>query len=276
MKIALEIELKSMHNPRTKLKGKLLSWTRSSLRARKLLSILRRKRPKGRNTEPARSPLHDAAVGFVGEPSDYSHVTNDKDVYQGEMTTDFQHTCSLAGSPPQEELPSAKDTITTLPSELLYKITTFMDDVGFVCFRNAHPRLRAMLSIDLLSISPSGKYIIRGIMGLHGVPSPVHHFCPHCTILSWHWMKYPDQKPSMDAIKRWRKHNVLAGMTVISVRRDGHFCEIGFKPERKRRKPSVETTPVLGETANCSLPSLAPIFQEHFAPNGVSDEPNSC
>ena len=59
-----------------------------------------------------------------------------------------------------------RDLLTTLPSEILFRIIAFMDDVGFVCLRYTHPRLRDMLSIDNLSINPCHKFMIRGLIGV--------------------------------------------------------------------------------------------------------------
>ena len=256
-----------------KLRKKFLSWIGFFIKAKRSSGEISREHSEGRNAEAARLPFHDTSVSFTNdssEPTHYpasGHTTDNRGKYRLEMIPNYQQTCLPKGGSSQEDLPSGRAIITTLPSELVYKIATFMDDVGFVCFRNAHPRLRDVLSIDQLSITPCGKYIIRGIMGLHNIPNPVIRFCPQCTMQSSHWIKYPDRKPSMAAIKLWRKNNVLAGMTTISIRRSGHFCDIGFRPRKAKRNPSPAITPILDDIANYSFSSLAPIVQEYFPTN---------
>ena len=136
----------------------------------------------------------------------------------------------------QEPAPSSVgvDKLSRLPSEILYKITTYMDDVGFVCLRNTHRRLRSNLDIDSLSVKASGKYIIRGLMGLHGIPNPATSFCPKCTERSKYWRRYPDEKPTFSAIQQWRKSNVYVSRSPIVVQRQGHFCNIGTIPKESQ------------------------------------------
>ncbi|KAL9632292.1 MAG: hypothetical protein Q9164_005406 [Protoblastenia rupestris] len=129
-----------------------------------------------------------------------------------------------------------QDMLTHLPSEIMYKITSFLDDVGFVCLKNTHPRLRSSLAIDHLSINACKKYIIRGLMGLHGIPNPSTAFCSYCTMHSEYWTHYPDQNPSISAIKEWRKVNALKGVgrTSIIIRKISHICEVGTKPTEEK------------------------------------------
>ena len=53
-----------------------------------------------------------------------------------------------------------KDLLSAAPPEVLFKIASLLDDVGYVCFRNAHRNIRNVLSIDSLSIKPAHKYIM--------------------------------------------------------------------------------------------------------------------
>lgn len=53
-----------------------------------------------------------------------------------------------------------RDLLSTAPPEIIYKIANLLDDVGYVCLRNTHRRLRSVLSIDSLSIKPAQKYIM--------------------------------------------------------------------------------------------------------------------
>ena len=142
------------------------------------------------------------------------------------------------GRLPSEQEPApgsvGLDKLSRLPSEILYKITTYLDDVGFVCLRNTHRRLRSNLDIDSLSVKASGKYIIRGLMGLHGIPNPTTSFCPKCTERSRYWRRYPDEKPTFSAIQQWRKSNVYVNRSPIVVQRQGHFCNVGTIPKESQ------------------------------------------
>ena len=125
------------------------------------------------------------------------------------------------------EASKTKGLLTEAPAEVLCRIADFLDDVGFVCLRNSHPRLRTVLTIDSLSITPVEKYVIRGLMGLHGIADPAASFCERRTLNSDYWKYYPDTKPGIVGVEQWRARNIMRSMRPIIVRREGHFCNVG-------------------------------------------------
>ena len=149
----------------------------------------------------------------------------------------------LVWPPPTDNPKRAKNkvnTLTQLPSEILYKIASHLDDVGFVCLRNTCTRLRASLAIETtIGFTPVQRYLLRGLYSLNGVMNPTKFFCATCTERSFY--SCPDQRPPIATLRGWRKKNVHDGRRARVVRcASGGWCEVGSlsaetKGEKQKR-----------------------------------------
>ena len=149
----------------------------------------------------------------------------------------------LVWPPPTDNPKRAKNkenTLGQLPPEILYKIASRLDDVGFVCLRNTCTRLRASLAIETtIEFTPVQRYLLRGLYSLNGVMNPTKFFCATCTERSFY--SYPDQRPAIATLRGWRNKNVHDGRRARVVRcACGGWCEVGSisaetKGEKQKR-----------------------------------------
>ena len=114
-----------------------------------------------------------------------------------------------------------------LPPEILYKIASYLDDVGFVCLRNTCMHSRDSLAIEsTVQLKPVQRYLLRGLCGLSGVMKPTGFFCATCTKRSL--MSYGDKRPTIAALRLWRNENVHRGRRMRVVRcACEDWCEVG-------------------------------------------------
>ena len=106
--------------------------------------------------------------------------------------------------PPVVESTTARNpqnTLAQMPAEVLYKIATYLDDVGFVCLRNTCARIRGSINIEgAIEFGAFQRYLLRGLLGLNDVMTSAGLFCEACTETSL--KSYPDKLPDIRSLKK--------------------------------------------------------------------------
>lgn len=167
----------------------------------------------------------------------------------------------LVWPPPTDNPKRAKNeenTLAQLPSEILYKIASHLDDVGLVCLRNTCTRLRASLAIEAtIEFNPVQRYLLRGLYSLNGVMNPTKFFCATCTERSFY--SYPDQHPAIATLRGWRNKNVHNGRRARVVRcACGGWCEVGSLSKGEKQKRLKQPRREGGNFHCCTTQSIHP------------------